>query len=93
MSVRNKSILHYLAKDFEIRSLEQIPVSDMKSINVIWIIYFVLKIIVKLVGILYLDFNMLYWIVFLQGDPMMILMIVISGVLIRVRYARVKGSA
>lgn len=92
MSVRNKSILHYLAKDFGIRSLEQIPVSDMKSINVIWIIYFVLKIIVKLVGILYLDFNMLYWIVFFQGDPMMILMIVISGVLIRVRYARVKDS-
>lgn len=93
LSLKHKSILHYLAKDFEIHSLDRISEEDMKSINIIWIIYFALKIIVKIVGILYLDFNMLYWIVFLQGDPMMVLMIVISGILIRVQYARAGRSS
>lgn len=61
LSIYHKSVLHYLAKDFEIESLEQIPEESMFSINVVWIIYFVLKIISKIVGILYLDFNKLYW--------------------------------
>lgn len=86
LSVKRKSILHYLTKDFEIPSLERIPETDMMSVNIIWIIYFVLKIIVKIAGIMYLDFNTLYWVVFLQGDPMMLLMISISGVLIRLQY-------
>lgn len=92
LSLKHKSILHYLAKDFEIRSLERIPEEDMKSINIIWIIYFALKMIIKIVGILYLDFNILYWIVFLQGDPMMILMIILSSILIRVQYAKAGGK-
>ncbi len=86
LSIRHKSILHYFAKDFEIRSLERIPEVGMMSVNIIWIIYFALKIIVKIAGIMYLDFNTLYWVVFLQGDPMMVLMVIISGILIRVQF-------
>lgn len=89
LSIRHKSILHYLAKDFEIRSLERIPEEDMKNINIIWIIYFALKVIIKIVGILYLDFNPLYWVVFLQGDPLMVLMVIVSCVLLKIQYAKV----
>lgn len=87
LTAHRRSVLHYLAKDFEIRSLELIPEENMFSINIVWIIYFVLKIVSKIVGILYLDFGRLYWIVFLLGDPMTILVIVLSIILIRMNYA------
>lgn len=93
LSVRHKSILHFLAKDFEIPSLERIPEKNMMSVNRIWLFYFALKIIVKILGILYLDFNKLYWIVFLQGDPMMVLMIVLSIVMIRKQYVYANSSS
>ncbi len=83
LSLKRKSVLHYLAKDFNIESLKQVPEASMFSINIIWIIYFILKIISKIVGILYLDFRKLYWIVFLLGDPMTILVIILSIILIR----------
>lgn len=92
LSVRHKSILHYLAKDFEISSLTRIPEKNMMCVNMIWLLYFALKIIVKIAGILYLDFNKLYWVVFLQGDPMMILMIVLSIDMIRRQYAKINDS-
>ena len=88
LSFRRKSVLHYLAKDFEIESLRQIHEESMFSVNAIWIIYFALKIISKLVGILYLDFNELYWLVFLLGDPMTVLVIIISVILIRMHYSK-----
>lgn len=93
LSVRRKSILHYLAKDFEISSLRRIPEKNMMCVNMIWLFYFALKIIVKIGGILYLDFNALYWVVFLQGDPMMVLMIVISIGMIRIEYTKINGRA
>ena len=83
LTARHKSVIHYLAKDFEIKSLEQIPEDKMISINVIWIIYFVLKIISKIVGILCLNFNELYWMVFILGDPMTIVMIIMSIIMLR----------
>lgn len=88
LSVCRKSVLHFLAKDFEIESLKQIPEESMFSINVVWIIYFSIKIISKIAGILYLDFNKLYWVVFLLGDPMTILVIIISVMLIRMHYSK-----
>lgn len=83
LSVRRKSVLHYLAKDFGIQSLEQVPEEGMFSINAVWMIYFLLKIISKIIGILYLNFRELYWLVFLLGDPMTILVIILSIILIR----------
>ena len=90
LSVRHKSVLHYLAKDFGIAALEQIPEESMFSVNALWMAYFALKIVSKIAGILYLDFRMLYWIVFLLGDPMTIVVVMASIYLIRVRYARAK---
>lgn len=90
LSVRRKSVLHYLAKDFSIQSLEQIPEESMFSVNALWMIYFVLKIVSKIVGILYLDFRKLYWVVFFLGDPMTILVVILSVILIRAHYVRAK---
>lgn len=90
LSVRHKSVLHYLAKDFEIAVLEQIPEESMFSVNALWMAYFALKIVSKFLGILYLDFKMLYWIVFLLGDPMTIVVVMASVYLIRARYARAR---
>ena len=80
---RHKSVLHYFAKDFEIASLQKIPESQMMNVNMLWLVFFSLKIIAKIVGIFYLNFNSLYWLVFTMGDPMTIVTIVLSIVLIR----------
>ena len=90
LSVRHKSVLHYLAKDFEIAALEQISEESMFSVNVLWMTYFALKIISKILGMLYLDFKMLYWTVFLLGDPMTIVVVMASVCLIRARCARAR---
>ena len=39
LSVQHKSVLHYLAKDFDIKSLKQIDEKDMLCVNTIWIIF------------------------------------------------------
>lgn len=83
LSIRRKSVLHYLARDFDIQSLEQVPEERMFSINAVWMAYFLLKIISKVIGILYLNFRELYWVVFLLGDPMTILVVILSIILIR----------
>lgn len=86
--VRRKSVLHFLAKDFEVQSLMRIPEENMLSVNVVWVVFFVLKILSKLAGIFYMDFNTLYWVVFLLGDPMTILVVILSVILIRTNYRR-----
>lgn len=50
LSGRHRSVLHYLAKDFEIASLQEIPESSMLSVNIVWMVYFALKIISKIAG-------------------------------------------
>ena len=42
-----------------------------------------LKIIAKIAGIVFLNFNTMYWPVFIMGDPMTVVTIVLSIVLIR----------
>ncbi len=81
--IQKKSVLHYLTKDFEIAAIEQIPQENMRLLNVIWLLFFGCKIMVKIIGIIYLDFHKLYWLVFLMGDPAMVLMIVVSVIIIR----------
>ncbi len=90
LSVRRKSVLHYFARDFDIQSLEQVPEEQMFSINAIWMAYFLLKIISKMFGILYLNFRELYWVVFLLGDPMTILVVILSIIFIRYHCAKRK---
>lgn len=80
---RHKSVLHYIAKDFEIDSLKKIPEDQLMNVNAVWLVFFSLKIIVKIIGILYLDFKTLYWLVFILGDPMTVAAIALSVVLLR----------
>lgn len=86
LSIQKKSVLHYLAKDFEIAAIKQIPQENMHLLNMIWLIFFGCKILTKIIGIIYLDFHKLYWLVFLMGDPAMVFMIVVSIIIIRVQF-------
>lgn len=41
--------------------------------------FFALKILSKLLGLLFLDFKRLYWLVFLLGDPMTVLVVALTA--------------
>ena len=86
LSIRKKSVLHYLAKDFEIAAVKQLPEENLGLLNLIWLLFFGCKILTKIIGIVYLDFSRLYLLVFLMGDPAMVCMIIISIIMIRVQF-------
>ena len=92
LCARRKSIFHFILKDFEIDSLQCIPEDRLMNVNIVWLVFFVLKIVSKTIGIFYLDFKQLYWLVFILGDPMTIVAVVISVVLIRRSFVFVKKS-
>ncbi len=83
LCIRRKSILHFIAKDFDVAYLKQIPEDRLMNVNIVWLIFFSLKIAAKIIGLLYMNFKTLYWLVFLLGDPMTIVTIAISVILIR----------
>lgn len=83
LTVSHKSVLHYLAKDFHISSLKQVPEENMLPVNILWIVFFILKILSKIIGLLFLNFENMYWLVFLLGDPMTIVIVILSVILIR----------
>lgn len=83
LCLRRKSVFHYIAKDFEVAALEAVPEERLMSVNFLWIVFFCLKILAKILGLLYLNFKALYWLVFLFGDPLTIVVIVLSVVMIR----------
>ena len=64
MCVKSKSVFLFLVKDFEFELFENLNDRDVLSLNYIWIVYCMLKIISKIVGMITLDFIKLYWLVF-----------------------------
>lgn len=92
LCVRRKSIFHFILKDFEIDSLQRVSENRLMNVNTVWLAFFVLKIISKVIGILYLDFKQLFWLVFILGDPMTIVAVVISVILIRRSFVFVKKN-
>ena len=92
LCARRKSIFHFILKDFEIDSLQRVPDNRLMNVNIVWLAFFVLKIISKVIGILYLDFKQLFWLVFILGDPMTIVAVVISVILIRRSFVVVKKN-
>lgn len=83
LAVRRKSVFLYLAKDFHIKSLEQIEEREILGLNYLWLFFFLVKCITKIAGLLFLDFEKMYWLVFFMGDPAMILVALISAGYIR----------
>ena len=92
LCARKKSIFHYILKDFEIDSLKSIPEDRLMNVNIIWLTFLTLKIISKVIGILCLDFKQLFWLVFILGDPMTIVAVVMSVILIRRSFTFVRKS-
>lgn len=83
LSLQKKSVLHYLVKDFPIKTFEKVPEEKLLLLNLVWILFFVLKILSKAAGMLWLDFELTYWLVFLLGDPAMVVMVLLSAVIIK----------
>lgn len=80
---KHKSVLHYMAEDFDIRALKEVPEDRMMNVNILWIAFFVLKIISKILAITKLDFKTSYWIIFILGDPMTVVVVILSIWMIR----------
>lgn len=83
LTAKKKSVVHYLAKDFRVRGLENRKEERLMPVNIIWLVFFFLKIAVKAAGILFLEYDRLYWLVFLMGDPAFILVVILSAAIIR----------
>ena len=78
LTLRKKSIFLYVVRDFEIPALSGLDERSLIGLNVLWLCYFAAKIATKALGILYLDFSVLYWLVFALGDPATILLVLLS---------------
>jgi len=85
MCVKSKSVFLFLVKDFEFELFKNLNDRDVLSLNYIWLVYCMLKIISKIVVMITLDFIKLYWLVFWLGEPINILLIVISFAYIKKR--------
>lgn len=83
LSIQKKSVLHFLLRDMDLASVNKIPQHNLLPVNMIWLCFFALKIITKLVGIIYLDFDKLYWLVYIMGDPAMIVVIILTVIILR----------
>lgn len=87
---KKKSVFLYLAKDFHVPSLEAISEKEILALNYLWMLFFFLKCMSKIIGLLYLDFDKLYWIVFLLGDPATICVVALSVIYITRKLSDIK---
>jgi len=70
LTARGKSVLHLAVKDFDIESIKDIDERTLRPLNLLWLAFFSVKAAIKVIGIMWLDFSTLYWMVFIFGDPM-----------------------
>lgn len=79
LTLRHKSIFHYIVKDFNIPIVQNVPEDQFIPLNIMWLAFFIIKAVSKVLGILFMSFESLYWLVFLLGDPMTIVLVVCSA--------------
>ncbi len=73
LTVKRRSVLHYVTRDFDLPAMKRVPEAECLRVNAVWLAFFLLKIVAKVLGIFFLDFTVLYWLVFALGDPMTLL--------------------
>lgn len=83
LTVKKQNILKFLLEDFQVKILEGMKDEKLMMINIIWIMFFILKILVKLIGIVMLDYESLYWLVFMMGDPAFIIVVILTVIILR----------
>lgn len=83
LTVKKQNILKFLLEDFQVKILEGMKDEKLMMINIIWIMFFILKILVKLIGIVMLDYERLYWLVFMMGDPAFIIVVILTVIILR----------
>lgn len=79
----SKSVFLYLVKDFHWSIFEGISDEDLLNLNYLWVAYCLLKVGSKIMGIIKLDFVSLYWLVFLLGTPLNVLLTAISYLIVK----------
>lgn len=93
LTLRRRSLLHYVLKDFDLSALRAAPEEDFLHLNAVWLGFFTLKVAAKLIGLAALDYRALYWMVFLLGDPMTLLLAGYSIHAVRKRLASKSGPS
>lgn len=83
--LKSKSIFLYIVKDFDFPIFRNVRDEDVLPLNYLWIGYCLLKILSKVIGMVALDFISMYWLVFLLGTPLNILLIIISYYFVKKR--------
>lgn len=69
LTARRQSVVHFVMRDFGIDWLDDTDPADYMRLNYIWIALQSAKVLMKVLGMLFMDFDALYWLVFLFGDP------------------------
>ena len=83
LTMKRKSVLHYAVKEFDSQFLESVDERDVIMLNYLWIAFFVLKMVARTIGVLWLDFSVVYWVSFTLGDPMNVAVVALSIFYIR----------
>lgn len=70
--------------------IEKIKNKKLFIIEILWILFFILKISIKLLGIFKLDFSCLYWVNWIIGNPITLLLIFFTIIYIKYLLKKVK---
>lgn len=55
----------------------------LQPLNLLWLAFFCLKIFVKIAGLVLLDYDKLYLLTFLMGDPALLLVVLLTVLIIK----------
>lgn len=83
LTIRKKSVLKFICKDFQIKTIESMQDDKLQPLNLLWLAFFCLKIFVKIAGLVLLDYDKLYLLTFLMGDPALLLVVLFTVLIIK----------
>lgn len=83
LTIRKKSVLKFICKDFQIKTIENMQDDKLQPLNLLWLAFFCLKIFVKIAGLVLLDYDKLYLLTFLMGDPALLLVVLLTVLIIK----------
>lgn len=93
LAVKKKNIFPRVGAEMGVAIPEDIDKDSLNAVNRVWIVYYALKIAVKLVGLFAWKFSVLYLVTFLLGDPTTCVLVLATGLLVGGRLARGEEGA
>ena len=69
--VRKKCFILFFMEDFNVPCVDEMDEKEFLSLNYVWLFTHVLRLAIKVISLVFMDLNFetLYWISFLSGDP------------------------